>query len=170
MITTSASIPNWNYYRFQALIESAKEKLRKVGIKKGISDYQIALCCLNKAMPIINRKKIQRKRAVQYNDDVYSYKKIGLIIENKNFYNLYTAKRSYLRASVSMMLDIAIRLYLHNVLHDFIQFVLQGKNKKIQKKWELLSSRFCNYKAKGIFCDTKGINFGENCLYLIDTT
>jgi len=77
-IVTSISLPNWNRYRLKALTQTA-------GIKH-ISEYRLALTCLNILLKENNMSKIQRKRATFYNEDRYSYQKIGIIISEEAHY------------------------------------------------------------------------------------
>lgn len=132
---SSFTIPNWEYAR----LRKAVLKLRKSEIK--ISWQKLALMCSKYLLQKMYRKKCQIRRTRRRNSSVYSYQKISVRWSPEE-YNILHAQSNHLKVSVSLMIDIAVGMYL-----QYVVWVLMNPEKKLRRNSPLNKDIVVHLKA-----------------------
>jgi len=139
MIFTSFSIPNWQIHRLEGILPKILDQTL----------YSLIEYCVNKYIET-QKFKMPRSHAAQYNKSPSKYEKIS-VYWDVDFYNRIRMKAHHDRISASLLIHLALLIYLVDSL----------KNSREKNLLE-----FCSYQNFIVNSNNSTISIIEKLLYL----
>lgn len=143
-IHSSVSLPNFLVYRMQSYIK--KTRFCKRGQLRKISESEVIIACLVLLLRKLRNRKVSPfgPRCRLYNDEKYSYGKVSVYVD-RNLWQALHGRAIELEVSLSLLADIAVRLYLGYVLEMWLR--KEKKVKTAQHFWVNLY-QFVSYQKE----------------------